>query len=174
MKRRKDVRKEIQCRFGAWHVAQMKSLPRVSTYGTSPDEKSSQGGHPRREQIQEAKSEAYGPAVRLEQKINEKQATLAMGGYNVRGRGAIEAFFTKRIIATLLICTRPGLSENEIWSAKELFSGASRLCRNSEKLRHCVASPKSTFSETAILCRTTRCGNCVALCCAPQCRNSFG
>ena len=121
MKRRKDVRKEIQCRFGAWHVAQMKSLPRVSTYGTSPDEKSSQGGHPRREQIQEAKSEAYGPAVRLEQKINEKQATLAMGGYNVRGRGAIEAFFTKRIIATLLICTRSGLSENEIWSAKELL-----------------------------------------------------
>ena len=121
MKRRKDVRKKIQCRFGAWHVAQMKSLPRVSTYGTSPDEKSSQGEHPRREQIQEAKSEAYGPAVRLEQKINEKQATLAMGGYNVRGRGAIEAFFTKRIIATLLICTRSGLSENEIWSAKELL-----------------------------------------------------
>ena len=133
MKRRKDVRKEIQCRFGAWHVAQMKSLPRVSTYGTSPDEKSSQGGHPRREQIQEAKSEAYGPAVRLEQKINEKQATLAMGGYNVRGRGAIEAFFTKRIIATLLICTRSGLSENEIWSAKELFSS---LLRSFQSILH--------------------------------------
>ena len=133
MKRRKDVRKEIQCRFGAWHVAQMKSLPRVSTYGTSPDEKSSQGGHPRREQIQEAKSEAYGPAVRLEQKINEKQATLAMGGYNVRGRGAIEAFFTKRTIATLLICTRSGLSENEIWSAKELFSS---LLRSFQSILH--------------------------------------
>ena len=133
MKRRKDVRKEIQCRFGAWHVAQMKSLPRVSTYGTSPDEKSSQGGHPRREQIQEAKSEAYGPAVRLEQKINEKQATLAMGGYNVRGRGTIEAFFTKRIIATLLICTRSGLSENEIWSAKELFSS---LLRSFQSILH--------------------------------------
>ena len=133
MKRRKDVRKEIQCRFGAWHVAQMKSLPRVSTYGTSPDEKSSQGGHPRREQIQEAKSEAYGPAVRLEQKINEKQATLAMGGYNVRGRGAIEAFFTKRIIATLLICTRSGRSENEIWSAKELFSS---LLRSFQSILH--------------------------------------
>ena len=108
-------------------------LPRVSTYGTSPDEKSSQGGHPRREQIQEAKSEAYGPAVRLEQKINEKQATLAMGGYNVRGRGAIEAFFTKRIIATLLICTRSGLSENEIWSAKELFSS---LLRSFQSILH--------------------------------------